>query len=125
MAMGTNYYYQRVEHCSNCLRLEFGPKIHIGKSSGGWSFSFRGHTRPAVGCDEEPGVEIKSYLGWLDYFSKVAGVIVDECGVPMSTIEFKRMVARKIDGQKHAVDFPGSNNWLDEHGHSFSGYEFS
>ncbi len=69
--MGTNYYH-RYNICSECRRYD---KRHIGKSSAGWQFSFKGWK------DSEGRPAIKSWQDW-KYILKTFkdGQIFDEYG---------------------------------------------
>ena len=105
--MGTNYYH-RTNICPECGRYD---EQHIGKSSAGWAFTFQS----AQG--------IRSYKGWLKVLEG-GGKIYDEYGREVSLEELKALVEAKKGGRNHAVEYP-RDNWLDEEGYSFSGYEFS
>lgn len=104
--MGTNYYLE-----------ENGESLHIGKSSAGWEFSFRGY-------DED----IRS---WKDWQNKIAGRdVIDEYGGKMSFTDFKRMV-ESSEGQNHTAYCKKKYEdiyldlWQDDEGYSFYGGEFS
>lgn len=104
--MGTNYYLE-----------EDGELVHIGKSSGGWEFSFRGYE------------DIRS---WEDWQSKIAGRdIVDEYDGKMSFADFKQMVESNRGLLNHTVVCKSKYDniyldvWQDDEGYSFSGGEFS
>ena len=105
--MGTNYYH-RTNTCPRCGRYD---EQHIGKSSAGWSFSFHGTET------------IRSYKGWLKVLEG-GGKIFNEYGDEVTLADFKELVKYKSGGKKHAEEYP-RDNWLDEEGYSFSGYEFS
>lgn len=74
--MGTNYYVKTNE-CECCSRYD---ERHIGKSSIGWAFSFRGY--------DEEGFIIRSWDGWKRYLE--GKTIIDEYG---QIIEYDRFVA--------------------------------
>ncbi len=69
--MGTNFYH-RINICSECRRYD---ERHIGKSSVGWQFSFKGWK------DSEGRPAIKSWQDW-KYILKTFkdGQIFDEYG---------------------------------------------
>lgn len=107
--MGTNYYH-RTNICPECGRYD---EQHIGKSSAGWSFGFQGTPT------------IRSYKDWLLLLGIPGSKIFDEYGREISLEDFKANVEAKRNGKKHSAHYPGPDNWIDEEGHSFSGYEFS
>ena len=105
--MGTNYYH-RTNTCPRCGRYD---EQHIGKSSGGWSFSFQGTD------------SIRSYSDWLQILEG-NGKIFTEYGEEVTLEDFKELVNYKSGGKNHAKLYP-DDSWLDNEGHSFSSYEFS
>lgn len=124
--MGTNFYHE-VELCDKCHNTD---RMHIGKSSAGWTFSFQALEG------------IRSYADWLKVLDG-GGRIVDEYGSVYSLEEFKKLVAAKrlplSDGppRNHAEEFsmsrmhkqyggyPDGRDFLDPEGHSFSVGDFS
>ena len=127
--LGTNYHiYSGI--CGTCRHGE--RRRHIGKSSGGWSFSFRGYRQP---CDGEP--PITSWMQWHEYLqSELAdrhSEIRDEYGRTVSLDEFIAMVEQKKSSkhnhtlycQTHHPDHARRECWLDEEGNSFCDNEFS
>jgi hypothetical protein len=122
--MGTNFYWidRDQTYCGHCERG--GEEIHIGKSSGGWSFSF--HAVPSMG--------LTSAKAWREYMetSKDHGHIRDEYRDKVATEEFWRIVEAKRDGKKHAEYVKSGGPWgrddgsyLDEEGNSLSPGVFS
>ena len=119
--MGTNYYH-RFNICDHCGRYD---ERHIGKASGGWTFSFQGYHAT------EDWRGIHSLEDWKDLFSDPTTKIFDEYGDEISVLDFLAIVANHrgcernhtIEARKH----PGwpQDDWLDPEGHSFSGGEFS
>lgn len=67
--MGINYY-TTVNHCDHCKRLD--RDLHIGKSSHGWSFTFRAHT----------GQQLTSWPAWKEFLKNCE--IRDEDNRPVS-----------------------------------------
>ena len=134
--MGTNYYL-KTKPCDTCgHRME---ELHIGKSSGGWQFHFRGYM-------EE---EITSYKKWLEIIENSGKEIMDEYGDVISIEQFKELVASKKDGlnhtnivtckpetkekrdhllkyenSRHYYDMDVRDDWKDNEGHAFTGREF-
>lgn len=126
--MGTNYYYH-MNVCPHCKRAD--KPIHIGKSSAGWTFSFRGYRK-----DYEDR-KITSYAEWLTFLTSNIGEIRDEYGETISLEDFKKMVEAKRSAKYNhttyclAATHPGDRQhalescWLDSEGNSFSESEFS
>lgn len=124
--MGTNYYWHcpiRAK-CLTCGHQEPGERLHIGKSSGGWTFSFRAHEDPPL----------KSYAQWLRWLRQPGGRIVDEYGREHTLEAFMAWVEKKKGEQNNHTLYVRENpalHWcadrcfLDPEGHSFSMGEFS
>ncbi len=107
--MGTNYYH-RTSICRSCGRCD---ERHIGKSSGGWTFSFRGY----------PEDGIKSWQDWL-LILKAGGKIYNEYGDQISIRDFIKLVKSKSKNKlNHSKECP-EGNWLDRELNSFSSSEF-
>lgn len=126
--MGTNYYARR-NSCEHCGRGD--DELHIGKSSGGWSFSFHAY-REWETWDDDP---IDSYARWLEVLSEPGVTIRNEYGEDVTLDKLKELIASKVNGTKHAEYVktdplcqrfckPG-DDWLDDEGHSFSRGDFS
>lgn len=138
--MGTNYFH-RTNICECCGRYD---ELHIGKSSGGWQFSFRGY------CDDfmvYGAPVIRSYRDWLVQLEprvqvfedgkeikfEPIGRIFDEYGKEVSLDDFKTLVEQKKSEPlnhttycwTHHPDHARQDCWLDPEGHSFSSAEFS
>lgn len=133
--MGCNYYL-RSKPCLQCGHAK--NEKHIGKSSGGWQFHFRGYREDAL----------TSYEEWLIQLSDLGREIVDEYGEVISLEDFKDKVARKQDGINHfriIMNTPNTDNerdylkrnppryydidynqrcWIDHEGYAFTGWEF-
>jgi len=126
--MGCNYYLRRNE-CSHCNRYD---DIHIGKSSSGWSFSFRGYKD----YDHEDNGFDKPVISWKDWkeILKKEDNIYDEYNLKISFKEFEKLVESKKDESLNHVTYcekgyAGTDYlnrlWLDEEGNGFSDSEFS
>ncbi len=124
--MGTNYYH-RTNICDCCSRYD---ERHIGKSSGGWEFSFQGYK------DEEHQPKIASFEDWKREL-QAEGKIFDEYGKEYSYEEFVKFVETKKGGTfndrsntnqyDYCVEhgYGVSNDWKDAEGHPFTSAEFS
>lgn len=77
--MGTNYY----------LKSEEKPTLHIGKSSGGWTFAL--HIIPEEG--------INSLDDWLELFNKAENVIQNEYDESISPGEMIKIITRRSWGR--------------------------
>lgn len=89
--MGTNYTWRHAE-CRCCERYE---ELHIGKSSGGWEFMFRGHRE----LEGDPTQNIESWADWKQRI-RSEGRVIDEYGTPMPTEEFIQMVEKHLSPGK-------------------------
>jgi hypothetical protein len=95
--MGTNYYLKSVR-CEHCNRGS--GDLHIGKSSGGWTFALRIY--PADG-DGEPNWRAQDFDGaitaieslddWRPLFAKYG--IVDEYGHDVSEVEMLACITER------------------------------
>jgi len=108
--MGINYYLAK-NYCNKCNRYE---SIHIGKSSYGWTFSFRAYKN------------IRSFDDWKKEF--IGNRIFDEYGKEITINDFVKMVeSKKIfngkEADNHAKLYP-QDSFLDKDNNSFSDYEF-
>lgn len=126
--MGMNYYFH-YNVCGHCGRSD---KIHIGKSSYGWTFSFRGYKFH----DKVP--DIKSYKDWLNFIEPNLKLskdcqIENEEGEIVSLEYFKKMIIDKsTESNNHTLnarqwhqEHASRDCWLDDEGHSFCRSEFS
>lgn len=118
--MGTNYYVT-TRPCNHCARYD--QKLHIGKSSFGWSFMFRGYKALDLVCWQQ----------WKHYLQDKH--IRDEYGREMIYDIFVEM----IETYKHpdfvnpitqtqnqtALRLNSEHDWTDEQGYSFTSQEFS
>ena len=109
--MGTNYYW-RHDICECCNRSN---TLHIGKDSGGWTFSFQAHDYPPI----------RSYQMWLENL-RADGIIEDEYGKEVSLEDFMQMVERKRK-EKHDHHTYCVANYRNHRGtfHDHEGYSFS
>lgn len=120
--MGTNYYW--IENkCSSCGHAK--GKWHIGKSSGGWAFTFQSLSK----WDSPTGYPISSTACWRDVFKR-DGSIEDEYGESKSLVDFWAMVEAKKKGRQHAEEakkgpYSDDSCYVDSEGNSFVEASFS
>jgi len=114
--MGTNYYH-RTKICPVCERYK---ETHIGKDSGGWTFSFQGADK------------IESWKDWQFTLLDEDDLIVDEYGKKHSVNWFVELVETKKSNKLNfyhycELYYPNNleNQWLDDEGNSFRQGEFS
>lgn len=122
--MGTNYY-QRINICEHCNRYD---ERHIGKSSAGWQFSFRGYL-------PENGFQLPAIISFEDWKKtlQAEGKIFNEYGQEISFEDFVKMVETLRSQPNNHCDYCKKNglvssensDWKDKDGYSFSSYEFS
>ena len=122
--METNYFH-RTDICETCNRFK---ERHIGKSSIGWQFSFKGHN--------EIHPEIYSFEDWKREL-QADGKIFTEYGEEVSFEDFVKLVEAKkamSDNKSHydyclaehtVRGYNMNNDWKDDDGHSFTFSEFS
>lgn len=108
--MSTNFYYIPVNKapCPCCNRPYDNEMIHIGKRSGGWNFTW---------C----GLKYKNVKDWSAAL-RVGGIIVDEYGREHAVEEFLTEVI-SLDSERPPCY--EDDQWYDDEGHRFSGYDFS
>lgn len=142
--MGTNYYALRGEDtvCSHCLGTgKETVHTHIGKSSGGWTFSFHAARDYDLypntwGSDRPEPRKIESYFEWLEYLALPGIKIINEYGEEVSLADFKDLVeSKKDETHNHTLvmrndpQYKGTRYdtecFLDAEGNSFSKGEFS
>jgi len=113
--MGTNYYlHQNV--CEHCKRSD--EPVHIGKSSGGWSFSFRGYR-----SEHDPLGAITSEADWRRVITEGDGQILNEYGDRIGVIEFWQMIeAKKIEPNNHTT-YCRNDAQHSDHGYRFCDYD--
>ncbi len=143
--MGTNYYLIYNE-CKCCNRYD---EIHLGKSSGGWKFTFQtieclslkkiDHAHAIADSDEE--ITIKTWKDLNDFLYKYVvefktARIRDEYRDDCSYQDFVTLVLTKFameSNKSHYWELKNDIRWtfdeerelLDPEGHSFSTTDFS
>lgn len=138
--MSTNYYW-RTNVCACCNRYD---EKHIGKTAGGWQFSFRGYRDAEYTGNPEDDI-----VSWEDWKARLrtTGLVFDEYGAPIEVEDFIAMVDNDFSPGKTWGSRPllnhidemlnnpqyaycreayldSSINWKDEKGFSFSLREF-
>jgi len=127
--MGTNYYVAS-NYCECCNRYD--RACHIGKSSHGWSFSFRGYRQEGL----------VSWQAWRVFLKDQ--IIKDEYGDTISYEDFVNLIetvkapdyVNRATGMKNLQHneqgkisnlpwFNDKYDWDDPQGYSFSSREFS
>lgn len=126
--MGTNYYAVETV-CECCGRYD--KEYHIGKSSHGWAFSFRGYRHD----------RLISWRNWKEFLKNK--IIMNEYGERIEYDEFVKMIETykspgymREDGhinlqhnEQGRIDnhpwFNSDYDWDDEDGYSFCTREFS
>ena len=111
IVIGTNYFVASPA-CKTCGHSE--KDLHIGKSSGGWTFSFHATD------------EIRSWTDWKEHL--IGKTIINEYGDETTLPELIELVNRKVDSKyNHSVEaeeYGWDDCFLDPEGHSFSTAEF-
>lgn len=123
--MGLNFYH-RTNICEHCGRYD---TRHIGKSSMGWQFGFRGY-KPDEYDDDQTRIE--SYKDWLALL-EAGGKIFDEYGKEISLDDFKAMVESKRSEKLNHTTYCRTHHpqharedcWLDPEGYDFDKGDFS
>lgn len=88
--MGTNYYTAPEPACKCCGHAP--ERLHIGKSSAGWSFLF-------APC---PELKLTSWRAWKAYLE--GREIIDEYGEGHTLEDFSALVEAKVNGRGSAED---------------------
>lgn len=140
--MGTNYYWHD-KPCGSCGRFEV---MHVGKSSAGWSFAFRGYRHelmnaefPEWGYDPSSpfGFPVVSRADWRKVFTERPGELWNEYGNridenPEAWLDrLEAPMAQQQEweqGQRSRSrwhDEDDARDWRDAEGFRFWGGEFS
>lgn len=112
--MGMNYYLRKNDEDG------VGRKVHLGKSSAGWTFTFRGDTDNGV-------VDFDSWVNRVNTLMKEGWVLTDEGegGVWDWTELLLKIQNKRLEPNNHAKQYPSERDWCDEDDNSFSDREFS
>lgn len=135
--MGTNYYAQ-LNVCDKCNKPE--DVLHIGKSSCGWTFMFRGYRNHYIREGFE--VNLDSWQKWQLFLKQPNIQIINEYDEIITYDDFYRLVEdKKNETFNHAKltiekspeifykpEFISEEyirqNWIDSDGNSFTDTEF-
>jgi len=106
--MGTNYFVR--PHCSL-------DAIHLGKSSGGWSFTFRAYPEDSY---RPPGVPhaVIDFASWCKLLD--LGPIADEYGSAVAKADLLELIENKRGGRSSMY----GSDFLDADGNRFVAVEF-
>lgn len=116
--MGTNVYL-RHSVCQHCDRP--ASRIHVGKSSGGWAWLWRGYR----GWEAEDLPFARPILSGDDWWEVLAasladerepGQIVDEYGKVLTLDELRTWVESKRNATHRASEVPGSGDFAERDG---------
>lgn len=121
--MGTNYYLAQKE-CAYCGHKD-ARMLHIGKSSQGWQFTFRGYRNAWVSWADEP-LNITTFAEWIGFIQreltlKPGRYIADEYGDEHPFCDLLQMIKDKRDGRTGS---DADDTWHDENGNRFVDAEF-
>jgi hypothetical protein len=112
--MGTNYYVKPEGASSDDQSMW----IHLGKSSAGWTFSFRAYPDPD---NAPPAVSwpVTDYASWLEVLD--LGTIIDEYGRITHPNELLELIRSKRGGRDNMY----GSDFRDADGNRFCSAEFS
>lgn len=131
--MGTNFYWRETP-CGSCGRAD---ELHVGKSSGGWSFGFQAYRHdPDDGAISPVGFPVVSRADWRRVFTEKPGRLVDEYGRgvpdPLGWLDELRPPTPEEQRSEWSRERMGSfwypndkDVWRDPEGFRFSAYDFS
>lgn len=125
--MGTNYYL-RTDVCERCNRCR--EKIHIGKSSAGWPFLFRGYRAWPLEGVPHPITSAQHWRELIEIFTMSGSRITDEHGRDMPPEAFWAFVREKQTETKGPLNSAyrhggRASEWFDDEGFRFCDSEFS
>ncbi len=117
--MGMNYYLQS-HPCPTCKHS--GVRLHIGKSSVGWPFTFQSH-RKMQAYNQPSRPSINSYEDIEHYVLDLNYIITNEDHDMIKLQEFKKLV----DEHQQECMFDDKNNdyYTDRFGYLWCTMEFS
>lgn len=116
--MGTNYYVHTGPCETPCAHCKAPEAIHLGKSSGGWSFTFRAYPVWDGADRSEIGPVVSDYASWLKLLD--LGEIRDEYDRAVSRDELLSLIEGKRDGLSTLY----GHDFIDSAGHRFCSSDF-
>lgn len=133
--MGTNYFLVRDTDTLVCRTCGSNPTaLHIGKSSFGWTFTWRGY-RKGDGVTSFEELSLTSSAEWFAFLDERTGQgwrIEDEYDRQKELAVFRQLVENKrADGRRHGIDCDRDtfgqrlDCTVDETGDSVAFYHFS
>jgi hypothetical protein len=124
--MGTNYYV--VDNvCDHCNRRD--EKYHIGKSSGGWAFSFQGYKYDGLTTWQKWKAFLKDQRIYNEYGEEVpydgfVRMVETSCSPNFVHQSGRKNLVHNEAGRREGW-FNPEYDWDDPEGYSFSSREFS
>lgn len=118
--MGTNYYVQTPACEKACDHCAASDRIHLGKTSSGWRFSFQ--AQPDWTPDD-------AFYEWTKL--AVSGPISDEYGATVTFAELIALIDAKRDQRSHLEPQPDLGmsrvycGWFTSGGHEFCNRDFT
>lgn len=88
-----------------------GTWVHLGKGTGGWAFSFQGSDA------------IRTFEDWCALV-RSAERIESQYGDVLTADEMIALAQQWQGGKRHADRYP-EGSWIDLHGYSFTGHDFT
>lgn len=117
--MGTNFYLKRKdeerEPCPTCGQLpplDVPPRLHIGKSSGGWCFSLRVYPDDGDAFEEPVGFP-ESLEDWKARFADERCFIEDEYGRVITAEDMLARITERAGSERALPD--GYRSWHEFH----------
>jgi len=111
--MGMNYYLRKNDE------VGVEQQVHLGKSSHGWQFTFRGDRANGV-------VDFDSWVKRVNTLIKDGWKLTDEGSGDSNFTELLLLIQRKrLEPNNHAKQYPSKWDYVDADGNSFSDREFS
>lgn len=108
--MSTNYYATFIANRIDFEGTAYKTKetLHIGKSSGGWVFNWRGYKSDDERIDFLCVLQIATVEDWIKAL-QAAESIEDEYGQEMTFDEFMSYALSCNNGRNHALEYPNCN----------------
>jgi len=126
--MGTNYYLA-TDVCPHCGRAK--ERIHVGKSSLGWPFLFRGYRAWPPDGVPHPITSAGEWRQFMEQAIAMGAVLYDEYDERVDPEQFWGMVVSKLAETRGPDACPGyrhgerKSEWFDSEGYRFCDNEFS